>query len=208
MIVLYGGAVLCSSFLRPHGARGENAAGGWSPASPNADIIAVAEKLHVKFQGSASCSGNSCHGRPTAAKPPAQAGNENTLWKKKDAHHKAFKTLTNAKSKKIAASPLLNISDATKSENAWGAMPWTAPPELQMQGANGRFDVTEGVTCTSCHGPYEKWAEPHQKHGWIAEQRKAMDHKTLLETFGRYDTMPLLARARNARRATWRSTRK
>jgi len=49
-----------------------------------------------------------------------------------------------------------------------------------------KFDLTEGVHCDSCHGPAEKWLEPHAEKGWTHEQSVKL---------GMYDTKNFLLRA-------------
>ena len=49
-----------------------------------------------------------------------------------------------------------------------------------------KFDITEGVHCEGCHGPAEKWLEPHAEKGWTHEQSVKL---------GMYDTKNLLLRA-------------
>jgi hypothetical protein len=59
-----------------------------------------------------------------------------------------------------------------------------------------KFTAAEGNTCVSCHGPSEKWFDPHAKEGWANEQRtKYPKHEDLLKATGLYDTRPLVMRA-------------
>jgi hypothetical protein len=69
------------------------------------------------------------------------------------------------------------------------------------------FNAKEGVTCSACHGPSEKWLEPHSKKdvvaGWRAQnfgapgvpQALPPGHAQLLTKLGFYDTKVLRARA-------------
>src|SRR5262249_13283826 len=56
--------------------------------------------------------------------------------------------------------------------------------KAQMRGP--KFDIAEGVHCEGCHGPAEKWLEPHAEKGWTHEQSVKV---------GMYDTKNLLLRA-------------
>src|SRR2546430_13115874 len=75
-----------------------------------------------------------------------------------------------------------------------------------------KYNVREGVTCGACHGPYEKWAESHNKEGGANALRKkagyppleaqtppystmSPEHQKLLKTDALYDPRPILARA-------------
>ncbi|HEY7119281.1 MAG TPA: multiheme c-type cytochrome [Tepidisphaeraceae bacterium] len=170
---------------------------------PNAHLIALGHK----FEGAAGCNNANCHGAATPKQAPKPAGNEYLTWSDKDKHAEAFKTLTKDASNEIIkklgrpekpdASPLCTNCHAL-----------AAPANLQM----GKFNLKEGVTCGACHGPYEKWAEPHNKEGGANDLRKkcgyatldaenlpystqSPEHQKLLKDFGLYDTRPILARA-------------
>ena len=55
-------------------------------------------------------------------------------------------------------------------------------PELRGE----KFNITEGVHCDGCHGPAEKWLEPHAEKGWTHEQSVKL---------GMYATKDFLLRA-------------
>jgi hypothetical protein len=169
--------------------------------------------LPFKFEGAAGCKDANCHGSPTPKPPPKPAGNEYLTWSEgkaggePDRHSKAYKTLQKDESKKIATA--LKIADATKSDLCVNCHALNVPKDKQM----AKFNIEEGVTCAACHGPSEKWDQPHRQEGVGANAlRKAAgytvldaldmpygpespEHKKLLTDVGLYDTRPILARA-------------
>ncbi|HZK83015.1 MAG TPA: multiheme c-type cytochrome [Humisphaera sp.] len=166
---------------------GEKAA---APVSPSAFLTT----LNFKFEGSATCSSAKCHGADTSINKKNLWGNEFTLWHgRKDPHHTAYRTLVTPKSKAIAAE--LKIASAIKSERCLNCHSTlaTSPTGADLKGQD--FSAAEGVACNSCHGPSQKYREPHSTADWIDAQRAKMDHAALLTTFGLYDTLPVLARA-------------
>ncbi|HSU67813.1 MAG TPA: multiheme c-type cytochrome [Tepidisphaeraceae bacterium] len=196
-----GWTVLCGCFLLaaawivvaelPHSAAAQTSAGAGQlrVASPT-DLTA----LGFKFDGAPSCSSEKCHGAEKAVERPDFWGNEYTLWHgRKDPHHTAYRMLLNAQSKQIAAK--LNIPQANKSARCTTCHTTDAagPAGKDLQGKE--YSAAEGVSCDSCHGPSQKWLEPHAQTGWIKQQRAATKHGELLKTWGLFDTRPIPTRA-------------
>jgi Cytochrome c554 and c-prime len=138
-----------------------------------------------KFTGAASCGGSNCHDHP---KPRADYPrlNETAVWEQKDKHRKAYATLTNEKLKsgispaKIARD--LKIVKAEASERCLKCHAVNVKPELR----GPKFQIADGVQCDACHGPAEKWLEPHAEKGWTHAQSVKV---------GMYDMENLLLRA-------------
>src|SRR6185369_5193094 len=55
--------------------------------------------------------------------------------------------------------------------------------------------LKQGVSCDACHGPAEKYLEPHVTKGWTAKQRAALGSEKLYDQLGLYDTKNLKMRA-------------
>ena len=144
-----------------------------------------AQAQQNKYTGAASCSASNCHGstKPKADFPKLD---ESVQWAKKDRHAQAYAALLNEKLKsgvspsKIAKG--LNLAKAEASERCLTCHAVNVPVALR----GPKFDVTEGVHCDGCHGPAEKWLEPHAEKGWTHEQSVKV---------GMYDTKNLLLRA-------------
>jgi len=138
---------------------------------------------NLKYTGAASCGASNCHGstKPKADYPKLD---ENIVWAKKDKHAKGYETLLK-KSK--------NADPAQIAKNMKIAKPETSDKCLVCHAVNvpqnlrgPKFDITEGVHCDGCHGPAEKWLEPHAEKGWTHEKSVAL---------GMYDTKNFLLRA-------------
>ena len=159
--------------------------GGNAPTSAPLVPDLVHAQGNYKYTGAASCGSSSCHGstKPKADFPKL---NENIIWTQKDKHSKAYATLTNEKLKsgvspsKIAQN--LKIAKATESSKCLVCHAVDVKPELR----GPKFDISEGVHCDGCHGPAEKWLEPHAEKGWTHEQSVKL---------GMYDTKSFLLRA-------------
>ena len=138
-----------------------------------------------KYTGAGSCGASNCHGstKPKADYPKL---NENISWLQKEKHAKAYETLANERLKsgvkpsRIAKA--LNIAKAEASDRCLACHAVNVKPELR----GPKFDVADGVHCDGCHGPGEKWLEPHAAKGWTHEQSVKL---------GMYDTKDLLLRA-------------
>jgi hypothetical protein len=159
--------------------------GGTRPTAPLAPDLVHAQAAAYKYTGAASCGASNCHGstKPKADFPKL---NENVVWFQKDKHAKAYATLTNEKLKsgvspsKIATN--LKIGKAETSSKCLVCHAVDVKPELR----GPKFDISEGVHCDGCHGPAEKWLEPHAEKGWTHEQSVKL---------GMYDTKSFLLRA-------------
>src|SRR5947209_3239221 len=127
--------------------------------SPVASLV----KLGFKFDGAQSCAAATCHGG--TEEKPGKGLNSYTKWSGKDKHNDAFNQLGNDKGKKIAEG--LKIADATASDRCLGCHSMNVPANLQ----GVKFTLSEGNSCDTCHGPSEKWREPHSKEGWTEGER-------------------------------------
>ena len=159
--------------------------GGKAPTSSPLVPDVVHAQGNYKYTGAASCGSTSCHGQ-TKPKPDFPKLNENIVWRTKDAHRKAFATLSNEQLKsKVSPSAIakkLNIEKADASSRCLVCHAVDVKPELRGE----KFKIEEGVHCDGCHGPGEKWLEPHAEKGWTHEKSVAV---------GMYDTKNFLLRA-------------
>ena len=158
--------------------------GGTRASGPLAPELVHAQG-NLKYTGAASCAASNCHGS-TKPKADFPKMNENVVWFQKDKHAKGYATLTNEKLKsgvspaKIAQN--MKIAKAEASSKCLVCHAVDVPKELR----GPKFDITEGVHCDGCHGPAEKWLEPHAEKGWTHEQSVKL---------GMYDTKDFLLRA-------------
>lgn len=152
------------------------------PDSPP-PAVANGQTVPARFTGPGACSSTACHGAVAAAsdKESRIQQNEYTTWVLKDKHAKAYQALLTEKSQLIAR----NLALEEKPEQSRRCLPCHAlnvPPERRAR----TFDLSDGVSCESCHGPAEKWLGPHTTRGWTHEQSIAA---------GMYDTRHPVKRA-------------
>lgn len=149
------------------------------------------------YQGNATCSGSKCHSMETPVdRGYEKIGDESTIWEGYredgetvfDPHSHAHKTLGSGDSKKIASA--LGLASATDSR----CLSCHAIDVPQQQRGD-RFELDQGVSCETCHGPGEKYRDPHAKAGWTSEQRAALGTDGLRTTWGILDTTDLALRA-------------
>jgi len=164
-------------------------------SAPSAARLADGPGIHelskdLTYLGSGSCTGSGCHsGEAKKWCDDKMIGDENGIWQDSDPHAKAFRSLTNDKGKKIAAA--MKIDNAGTSAKCTSCHAMDAP----KKGEKLKDLAKEGVGCESCHGPAEKWKEPHQKKCWTKDQRAAGGAKGLWTNYGLFDTTDLVNRA-------------
>jgi hypothetical protein len=107
--------------------------------------------------GVVTCAGSTCHGAVSPS-PPAQSSvnqNEYLIWQQKDLHAKAYKSLTNERSKRIAKN--LGLKDPTQEKICLDCHADNIPVEQRGK----RFQLDDGVGCEACHGGSEYYLGPH-----------------------------------------------
>ena len=146
--------------------------------------LAVPERANAddlySYMGASSCSGSGCHGNSTARNKFRIGQNEFYVWSQKDKHAKAYEVLTNADAKIIAR----NLKIAKPDESARCLVCHAVSVSPDRQGT--LYDITDSVSCEACHGPAEKWLDPHYRPGF--DPQKAM-------SLGMYNTKDLVKRA-------------
>jgi hypothetical protein len=142
-----------------------------SAAKPPADTS--------KYTGPGSCSSTSCHG---GVKPRADSRifqNEYSIWVVKDKHAKAYDALMGPVGQRMGR--ILGLGKSEQSAKCLACHALDVPAEARAK----TFELNEGVTCESCHGPASSWLGPHTTRGWTHEQSVAA---------GMYDTRNLVRR--------------
>ena len=114
--------------------------------------IAATENKHL---GVASCASSNCHGsaRPNTGTSILQ--NEYFTWQRKDRHARAFETLRNEKSLRIAAK--LGMANAAAAPECLSCHADAVPAAQRAKG----HQLSDGVGCEVCHGGAERWLAPH-----------------------------------------------
>ena len=132
-----------------------------------------------KFLGAASCANSSCHGGG------GEKQNQFLVWSLKDFHsQRPFATLATARAKQIADA--LEIKDPTADSRCTTChAPLHEVPE-NLRGEN--FNVSEGVSCESCHGPAENWLRSHTRADYTRADRTAAGMHDLKNLYVRANT--------------------
>lgn len=105
--------------------------------------------------GAATCASSICHGKSTPiAESPVQL-NEYSLWSSDDYHSRAFQVLRNDASKAMAAA--LNLPNAQNAKICLDCHADNVPGAKRGE----KFQLSDGVSCESCHGGAEKWLKSH-----------------------------------------------
>jgi len=122
-------------------------------------------KEPAKYIGPGSCAATSCHGsvKPVAGSRILQ--NEYSTWILQDKHSRAYQALTGDIGERMAR--ILKIgSKAEESPKCLACHALYTTPEQR-----GRpFEISEGVSCESCHGPASAWLGPHTTRDWPHEK--------------------------------------
>jgi hypothetical protein len=135
------------------------------------------------YTGTTPCAFSDCHGSvtPTEASERPIDQNEYYTWLKKDRHAKAYEVLLKERSIQIIKN--LKITDnAEQHTRCLNCHALNIPPEQRGK----YFEIAEGVSCESCHGPSKKWLGPHRRLG---------EGYDAALTLGMYDTRNLRKRA-------------
>lgn len=133
-----------------------------------------------KYLGPGSCSAVACHGgiQPMAATRVLQ--NEYSTWIVQDKHAKAYAVLQSPVSQRMART--LGLGKPESAPKCLSCHTLSVAPTQKGR----EVDLTEGVSCESCHGPSSAWLGPHNLKGWSTKQSIAV---------GMFDTKNLVHRA-------------
>ncbi len=145
-----------------------------------ADSAATDKPEPIKYIGPGSCAATSCHGnvKPIAGSRVLQ--NEYSTWILQDKHSRAYQALTGDIGERMAR--ILKLSN--KAEEAPKCLMCHALHTTPEQ--RGRsFEIAEGVSCESCHGPASAWLGPHTTRDWPHEKSV---------TLGMHDTRDVIHR--------------
>jgi hypothetical protein len=139
-----------------------------SPAHPKPYGLSAEGKFAHK--PATSCAAASCHG----AGAVGQVGSEHSTWAPEaqikpdsDPHNRAFRVLYNPVSVEMAKK--LNIGEAHKADLCLKCHAVVVKDE---KGVVNEQILAEGVGCSACHGPAEKWGGDHYSAEWKAKTNR------------------------------------
>ena len=113
-----------------------------------------------QLMGPGSCSSSNCHGSVKPLNSSNVLQNEYITWSKHDRHSRAYLSLQNTDSKKIASN--LGIGDPTKEPLCLKCHSIYAPEGTPK---SDRFRLEDGVSCEACHGAAEGYLKSHAVTG-------------------------------------------
>ncbi len=134
----------------------------------------------VRFTGPGSCSSSSCHGSVRPRTDTRIWQNEYSTWVVKDKHSRAFAALSNPVAVRMAR--ILSLPRANTARKCLACHALDVPANERAR----TFDLEDGVSCESCHGPAAAWLGPHTTKDWTHEQSLGR---------GMYDTRDLVKRS-------------
>lgn len=133
------------------------------------------------YTGVGSCASSNCHGSVTPQSLPKIdiAQNEHYIWLKKDKHARAYEVLHNKRSLRIAK--ILGLQGGAHQSPKCLTCHALMIPAAQQ---GPYYQIEDGVSCETCHGPAERWLGTHITR----------DYKASLQV-GMHDTKDLVRRA-------------
>jgi len=138
----------------------------------------------ARYVGPGSCSATACHGSVQARQQTKVLQNEYSTWVLQDKHAKAWSVLNNTVSQRIAkilGPASLGAPDAPHAPKCLVCHALYPRNEEKAR----EFDINDGVSCESCHGPSSQWLGPHTARDSDHEKSVAL---------GMYDTKNLRLR--------------
>ena len=133
-----------------------------------------------KYVGPGSCSASACHGGIGPMGVTKVRQNEYSTWVTSDKHAHAYRGLQESLGQQIGV--VLKLPEPPqKSQRCLVCHALSVPAAEHARD----FDIAEGVSCESCHGPASLWLEPHieptAKHRDLVERLHLYDNKNLVK---------------------------
>jgi len=132
-----------------------------------------------KYTGPGSCASSSCHGSIQPRIENRVLQNEYSTWIVKDRHSRSYAALTSNIGERMAG--ILGLGKAESAPKCLACHALNVPPAERAR----TFDLSEGVSCESCHGPASGWLGPHTERDWAHEKSLSL---------GMFDTRNLARR--------------
>ena len=123
--------------------------------------VRAADTVVGKYNGAGGCAASSCHGSIQPKTTTHVPQNEYSIWAGQDKHARAYQVLSNAVSIRIGK--ILKLEHPPSQTPRCLACHALAVPQEQRAET---FDVTDGVSCESCHGPASGWLGQHTVKDW------------------------------------------
>lgn len=112
------------------------------------------DDTHVHM-GVATCAASQCHGSAVPRDGSNVLQNEYVTWTQDDPHARAYDTLSNDLSRRMAAR--LGLASAKTAKICLDCHADNVPAARRGE----RFQLSDGVGCEACHGGAEEWLSTH-----------------------------------------------
>ena len=129
--------------------------------APAALAVEIDTDAHL---GVASCASSVCHGKLAPQSDENVWLNEFRIWSTEDRHGRAYKTLLNEDSKRMARN--LGLENAHTAKICLDCHADNVPVDKR----GPKFQISDGVGCEACHGGGERWVESHTEPGVTHQQ--------------------------------------
>ena len=137
---------------------------GWLLLAASVDVRS-ADTVIGKYNGAGGCAASSCHGSIQPKTVTRVPQNEYSIWAGQDKHAGAYQALSNSVSVRIGKILRLEHPPA-QTPRCLACHALAIPPEQRAQ----TFDISDGVSCESCHGPASGWLGQHTIQDWPHER--------------------------------------
>jgi hypothetical protein len=123
--------------------------------------VQAADTVVGKFNGAGGCAASSCHGSIQPKTVTRVPQNEYSIWAGQDKHARAYQVLSNSVSVRLAK--ILKLErPPNQTPRCLACHTLAVSPEQRAQ----TFDISDGVSCESCHGPASGWLGQHTVKNW------------------------------------------
>jgi hypothetical protein len=120
-----------------------------------------------RYTGPGSCASTTCHGSVSPRTDNRVLQNEYSTWIVKDKHSKAYASLQGNLGEHMAE--ILGVGKAELAPKCLACHALDVPATQRAR----TFDLSEGVSCESCHGPAAAWLGHHTERDWTHAQSVA-----------------------------------
>lgn len=117
-----------------------------------------------KYNGPGGCAAASCHGSVQPKDTTRVLQNEYSIWIAQDKHAHSFNVLSNSVSLRMGR--ILGIGRPDQEAKCLVCHALYIQPENRARS----FELGDGVSCESCHGPASGWLGPHTIKDWPHEK--------------------------------------
>ena len=124
----------------------------------------LAQENKGQYRGATSCANGNCHGSIQPRNVYDVKQNEYLIWLKQGKHKQTYDVLLNDRSARIARNMKLT-EKPNKSAKCLNCHALNVAKDTQVE----PLDLSEGVSCESCHGPSGGWIAKHIEDGFTHE---------------------------------------